>query len=377
MTGVIQLFTRQRDDAEAAGQPRASKADRSRRRAAAAGVAGKAGAFDYSGDVAAVSTDNEAPNNHFDNTTLSGIARRGARPRRDGCASSDAGSSARPARRGRRRSGVPTWTPSTSATIKSGACRSTRRPARCTSAPRMAPRSRTRRRPISSRIRRTRRRSADSSAPFEFSDFTYDSRTDLTRHHASYQLDGTIATAHAGTHVETALVDWDGERATLRDALAGTSHAGVARQRRPLAAAPGAVVDGVRHRRRAVRAQRELRQRDGAARRGRVVRAHRRRRARRDAAARDRGTRHQGADHPPDVQHQPVLPGQSRSRSPSRSRAFDLGVEQRFARDRARVDVTWFDNRYRNIIGLRDGRPRGVHLAVLQHRPDRARAAPS
>src|SRR5262249_4116747 len=30
-------------------------------------------------------------------------------------------------------------------------------------------------------------------------------------------------TAHAGTHVETALVDWEGERATLSDALANTS----------------------------------------------------------------------------------------------------------------------------------------------------------
>ena len=49
-----------------------------------------------------------------------------------------------------------------------------------------------------SRIRRTRRRSATAAAPFEFSDFTYDSRTDLRRHHASYQLDGTIATRARG-----------------------------------------------------------------------------------------------------------------------------------------------------------------------------------
>ena len=61
------------------------------------------------------------------------------------------------------------------------------------------------------------------TAPFEFSDFAFDSRTDLTRHHASYQFDGTIGTSGFGTHVETAVVDWEGERATLRDALAGTS----------------------------------------------------------------------------------------------------------------------------------------------------------
>src|SRR6185369_7784793 len=61
------------------------------------------------------------------------------------------------------------------------------------------------------------------TAPFQFSDFAFDSRTDLRRHHASYQADGTIATTSAGTHVETALVDWDGERATLVDALATTT----------------------------------------------------------------------------------------------------------------------------------------------------------
>jgi len=31
----------------------------------------------------------------------------------------------------------------------------------------------------------------------------------------------------------------------------------------------------------------------------------------------------------------------------------DAGVEQRFANDRAKVDVTWFDNRFRNLISTR------------------------
>jgi outer membrane cobalamin receptor len=38
---------------------------------------------------------------------------------------------------------------------------------------------------------------------------------------------------------------------------------------------------------------------------------------------------------------------------PERTRALDAGVEQRFARDRASVDLTWFDNRYRDIISTR------------------------
>jgi len=37
---------------------------------------------------------------------------------------------------------------------------------------------------------------------------------------------------------------------------------------------------------------------------------------------------------------------------PERTRSFDAGVEQRFAGDRARVNLTWFDNRYRDIISL-------------------------
>jgi vitamin B12 transporter len=36
-----------------------------------------------------------------------------------------------------------------------------------------------------------------------------------------------------------------------------------------------------------------------------------------------------------------------------RSRTFELGVEQRFASDRAKVEVTWFANRFRNIISSR------------------------
>src|SRR4029450_11643687 len=35
------------------------------------------------------------------------------------------------------------------------------------------------------------------------------------------------------------------------------------------------------------------------------------------------------------------------------TRAVDAGVEQRLANDRVRLDLTWFDNRYRNIIATR------------------------
>jgi vitamin B12 transporter len=38
---------------------------------------------------------------------------------------------------------------------------------------------------------------------------------------------------------------------------------------------------------------------------------------------------------------------------PERTRAVDVGVDQRLANDRVRVNWTWFDNRYENIISLR------------------------
>jgi len=37
---------------------------------------------------------------------------------------------------------------------------------------------------------------------------------------------------------------------------------------------------------------------------------------------------------------------------PERSGAVDAGIEQRLAHDRVRLDLTWFDNRYRDIIAL-------------------------
>jgi outer membrane cobalamin receptor len=38
---------------------------------------------------------------------------------------------------------------------------------------------------------------------------------------------------------------------------------------------------------------------------------------------------------------------------PERSRTVDAGIEQRFGRDRAKVELTWYDNRYHNIISTR------------------------
>ena len=43
--------------------------------------------------------------------------------------------------------------------------------------------------------------------------------------------------------------------------------------------------------------------------------------------------------------------------APERSRTVDAGIEQRMAGDRARIDATWFDNRFKNQISLRTTNP--------------------
>ncbi len=76
---------------------------------------------------------------------------------------------------------------------------------------------------------------------------------------------------------------------------------------------------------------------------------------------------------------------------PERSRTVEAGIEQRFASDRARIEATWFDNSYRNLIATRTTDPatfaseyfnigltsaRGAELAVdvAPVRPLRGRA---
>src|SRR3954469_22510027 len=71
MTGVIQLFTRRGRTARPEGEFRLEGGTFSTLRGSG-GIAAKAGRLDYSADVTGLSTDNEVPNNHFDNTTLSG-----------------------------------------------------------------------------------------------------------------------------------------------------------------------------------------------------------------------------------------------------------------------------------------------------------------
>jgi vitamin B12 transporter len=350
MTGVLQLFTRRGASSRPRLRVKFEGGSFSTARGSG-GLSAKAGPVDYSADVAAVTTDNEVPNNRFRNTTLSGAA---------GVALGHGANLRFIGRAERGTSGVPGATafgrPDGDAFFRRhdsafgvsfdqvtraihqraayGLALSDQASTNLIEDPPYTPAFDGR------------------TAPFAFSDFTYDSRTDLKRHHASYQIDGTLATGRAGTHVDTALVDWDGERATLRNALAGTAvpasrdNVGVTLQHQALWSRVF-VTAGVR-----------LEHNDsfGNATVPRVAAAWYLREGNGNVGAtRLSASAGRGIKEPTVLQSfspSPFFLGNP-DLLPERTRAVEFGVEQRLASDRVRVNFAWFDNRYENVISLR------------------------
>ena len=350
MTGVLHLFTRRGRSARPQLRVKFEGGSFATARGSA-GISAKTGPFDYAVDVAAVTTDNEVPNNRFRNTTLSGAGGvalgRGANLRVIGRA--ERGTSGVPGATAfgradgdaffRRHDSVfgvsfDQVTRAIHQRAAYGFASSDQASTNLIADPPYTPTFNGR------------------TAPFAFSDFTYDSRTDLKRHHASYQIDGTLATSRAGTHVDTALVDWDGERATLRNALAGTevpasrNNVGVTLQHQALWSRVF-VTAGVRF---------EHNDSFGNATVPRVAAAWYVRHgngtvgATRLSASAGRGIKEptvlQSFSPSPFFLGNPDL-------LPERTRAVEFGVEQRLASDRLRLNAAWFDNRYQNIISLR------------------------
>ena len=191
-------------------------------------------------------------------------------------------------------------------------------------------------------------------SPFEFFDFAYDSRSYLHRHYASYQADWfpVQGNTSAGTQHVTVAADWDGERGTLRDELAADEtkatrdNIGLTIQHQALwrnlsasggirfehndsfgnAAVPRASIAIVAHRSTGAIGQTRLKASAGTG-----------------------------------IKEPTLLQSFSRNSfflgnpdlEPERSRTVDAGIEQRLADDRIKLDVTWFDNHYRNIISTR------------------------
>jgi vitamin B12 transporter len=198
----------------------------------------------------------------------------------------------------------------------------------------------------------------NSSAPFQFSDFTFDSRTKLRRHHASYQADWRLTSdaSVAGDHRLTLLTDWDGERATLIDQLASTTvpasrnNSGLSIQHQALWARTFVTVGA--------RVEHNDSFGTAAVPRGSIVYV-----ARTGGGTvgdtRLRASAGLGIKEPTVLQSfspSPFFRGNP-DLLPERSRTIEAGVEQRFASDRARVELAWFDNRFRNLIATRTTNP--------------------
>jgi hypothetical protein len=200
-------------------------------------------------------------------------------------------------------------------------------------------------------------------ASFQSSDFPFDTFNNLHRHHAGHQADVRLAddAAHEN-QLLTFVADWDGERAVLSDRLAATDvpasrdNVGVAvqdqAQWRRIVIAGGARFDH------------NATFGNATVPRGSIVFVAREAPA--GAGTGLGGTRLRAAAGL-GIKEPTILQSFSPSPSPffrgnpvldpERSRTCEAGIEQCLARDRARLEATWFDNRYRKLISLRTTDP--------------------
>ncbi|HVZ21127.1 MAG TPA: TonB-dependent receptor [Vicinamibacterales bacterium] len=190
-------------------------------------------------------------------------------------------------------------------------------------------------------------------APFAFSDFTFDSLTKLQRHHASYQADWKLANDAAhGSQMLTLLADWDGERAELDDRLAGTTTSpsrdnfGWSIEHQALWPRVFVTAGG--------RIEKNASFGTAAVPRGSIaVIVHQG-----NAGPAVLGTTTVHANAGLGIKEPTLLQSFSLSPyflgnpglKPERARTAEVGVEQRFAADRVKITATWFDNEYRNLI---------------------------
>ena len=194
-------------------------------------------------------------------------------------------------------------------------------------------------------------------APFQFSDFSFDTLNTLHRHHASYQADWRLTNDSAhGDQLLTLLADWDGERAELRDRLADA-------QTSPTRNNFGwAVQHQASWRRTFVTVGGRIEHNESfgtsAVPRGSV------------AVVLHQGTGSFGettihANAGLGIKEPTLLQSFSLSPffhgnpdlQPEHARTVEAGLGQRFWNDRVKIDMVWFDNRYRNLIGLRTTDP--------------------
>jgi vitamin B12 transporter len=377
MSSVVQLITKRASPGQRPAGSASFEAGTYATLRANADVNGAAGRFDYSFGAAGLDTDNREPNSAFSDTTISGTA---------GIAISDTATLRVVARGQLQHNGTPGQiafgrpdldafferhdgvggatfdqqvTPAFRQRASYSAAISHQQSTNLIADPPYTPQFEGRR------------------APFAFSDFTFDGFNQLTRHHASYQADLRVANnAAAGRQLLTVLADWDGERATLEDRLASTStpasrdNVGVAVQHQ--AVWPRVVASG------GARVEHNESFGTAAVPRGSIVFVAREARA--GAAfgeTRLRASAGLGIKEPTILQSfspSPFFRGNP-DLLPERSRSVDAGIEQRLAADRLRIEATWFDNEYRNLISTRTTNPATFEAQYFNIGQTRARGA--
>jgi vitamin B12 transporter len=353
MAGVVQMFTSRAP----AGPPRADvmvEGGTFGTARVSAGSAGRAGALDYSLGAARYTTNNQGPNNAFDNTTLSGTAGLAvgttATVRFTGRA--ELGRVGTPGQTmfGRpdldsffqRRNGVGgvTFTQALTPSLTQRATYALSASHQTSSNLLLDP-------PYTPSY-------GERTSPFEFFDFAYDSHNQLRRHYATYQADWRLpgASDRGGTHLMTVALDWDGERGVLNDRLAGSSiratrnNVGWSVQHQALWAR--VFVTG------GLRIERNDSFGTAVVPRGSVAFV-----ARQSSGGvgdtKLKASAGLGIKEPTLLQSfslSPFFLGNP-ALDPERSRSVDAGIEQRLLNDRARVELTWFASRYRDIISTR------------------------
>lgn len=354
MSSVVQLFTRR-------GEPGATRPvidlgweggsyDTQR---AAATIAGGAGGFDYAVGVSRFDTANRSPNNDFDNTTVTWNA------------GTDLGRGLALRLIGRledQRVGTPGTTAFGAADLDAFFDRRD-----VTTGVTLEHRAAALKQRGTYAYTRTSQTSTNliadppytplfpgQTAQFDAFDFLFDSHNVIARHHASYQADWRQD--GAATQFVTALVDYDGERATLDNRLAGTvvkasrDNVGVSGQYQ-VVFDRAAIVGGLRLEHNesfgtavAPRLSLAVTLADGRGTWGRTLL---------------KANAGRGVKEPTILQSfspSPFFLGNP-DLEPEIAVTADVGVEQRLFDDRLRVEAVWFDNRYRNQISTRTTNP--------------------
>lgn len=191
-----------------------------------------------------------------------------------------------------------------------------------------------------------------ATAPFAFSDFPYDSHNLLQRQFLSYQADGRLNTSGRVAQLVTVAADWDGERGTLTDKLALTTvnarrnNLGVSVQHQFIGRW-GSLATSLRAEHNDSFGDKWVPRVSGA------VILH-------QAGARLgelalKGNAGRGVKEPTLLQSfspNAYFLGNA-NLLPEIATTFDIGLSQRLAGSRARIEAVYFDNRYTDLISTR------------------------